>query len=50
MWFHKWAKGKERARKRERETKKETLNYREQTDSYQKAGGGGGMGETGYGD
>ena len=27
--------------KRERETKNQTLNYREQTDGYQKGGGGG---------
>ena len=30
--------------KRERQTKKQTLNYREQTDGYQK-GGGRGMGK-----
>ena len=34
---------------RERQTTKHTLNYREQTDSYQR-GGGQGMGELGDGD
>ena len=34
--------------KTERQAKKQTLNYREQTDSYQRRGGG--MGGTGDGD
>ena len=48
IWFHsyvdfkkqnKWAKGKKRERERERQTKKWTLNYREQTDGYQRGCG-----------
>ena len=35
-------KGKKRERDRERQTKNQTLNYREQTDGYQKGGGWGG--------
>ena len=39
----------EQGKKREREIKKHTSNYREQTDSYQR-GGGERMGEIGDGD
>ena len=35
---------------RERQTKKQTLNYGEQTDCYQGGGGCGGIGEIGDGD
>jgi len=38
-----------REKERERQIKKQRLNYREQTDGYQR-GGGWGMGETGDGD
>ena len=40
---------KEKKRERERQTKKQTLNYREQTYGYQR-GGGRSLGETGDGD
>ena len=33
------SKGKKNRRERERETKKQTLNYREQSDGYQRGGG-----------
>ena len=48
--------GRERERERERQPRKQTLNYREQTDGYQRGNGwrgwgrGGGMGEIGDGD
>ena len=35
---------------KKRQTKKQTLTYREQTDGYQRGGGGGGLGEIGDGD
>ena len=42
MWNlrNKWAKEK---KERERQTEKHTVNYRQQTDGYQKGGGGDGI-------
>ena len=50
VWYHFCGIYEKQMSKEKRQTKKQTLNSREQTDGYQRGTGWGGMGEIGEGD